>query len=196
MTKLALSPADVKEAHAPSVAANGLVRRQKIEVVPYSPAWPRQFEQQLARIRRALKETALSIEHVGSTAVPGLAAKPAIDIHLAVRNSADEAVYGPALEQAGFRCVVREPDWFEHRMYKGLDPEVNLHVFSEGCPELERCRFFRDWLRVAHADRVLYSQFKQALALLEWDHVDEYADAKRDIIDEIMSHAEACGFHS
>ena len=173
----------------------GIWPRQTIVVAPYSAAWPLQFERQAARIRKALKESALGIEHIGSTAVPGLAAKPVIDIHLAVENSADEGKYGPALEQAGFRLVIREPDWFEHRMYKGFDPEVNLHVFSQGCPELARCRYFRDWLRVAHADRTLYGQFKQALALLEWDHVDDYSDAKRDIIDEIMSRAEACGFH-
>lgn len=96
-------------------------------------------------------------------------------------------MYGPRLEKAGFRLIVREPDWFEHRMYVDLDPEVNLHVFSKGCPELTRCRLFRDWLRIDQADRALYSQVKKTLALREWDHVDDYADAKRAIINEIMA---------
>jgi len=148
------------------------------------------FERQATRIRDALKEAALRIEHIGSTSVPGLTAKPVIDIHLAVQNSADENTYGPPLEKAGFRLIVREPGWFEHRMYVDLGPEVNLHVFSKGCPELARCRLFRDWLRIDQADRVLYSQVKQALALREWDHVNDYADAKRGVINEIMARAE------
>ena len=113
-----------------------------------------------------------------------------IDIHLTVQDSADENAYGSSLEKAGFRLIVREPDWFEHRMYVDLDPEVNLHVFSKGCPELARCRLFRDWLRIDQADRELYSQVKQTLALREWNHVNDYADAKRDIINEIMVRAE------
>jgi GrpB-like predicted nucleotidyltransferase (UPF0157 family) len=163
---------------------------RRIQIAAYSSAWPLLFEQQAARIRDALKEAALSVEHVGSTSVPGLAAKPIIDIHLAVQSSADEDTYGSPLEKAGFRLMIREPDWFEHRMYIGLDPEVNLHVFSKGCPELDRCRMFRDWLRINQADRTFYSQVKQSLALREWNHVDDYADAKRDIIDEIMARAE------
>jgi GrpB-like predicted nucleotidyltransferase (UPF0157 family) len=163
---------------------------RRIQIATYNSAWPILFEQQAARIRDALKEAALRIEHVGSTSVPGLAAKPVIDIHLAVQDSADENAYGSPLEKAGFRLIVREPDWFEHRMYVDLDPEVNLHVFSKGCPELARCRLFRDWLRIDQADRELYSQVKQTLALREWNHVNDYADAKRDIINEIMARAE------
>ena len=163
---------------------------RKIQIATYDSAWPVLFEQQAARIRDALKEAALRIEHVGSTSVPGLTAKPVIDIHLTVQDSADENAYGPPLEKAGFRLIVREPDWFEHRMYVDLDPEVNLHVFSKGCPELARCRLFRDWLRIDLADRALYSQVKQTLAPRDWDYVNDYADAKRDTIKEIMVRAE------
>ena len=163
---------------------------RRIQIATYNSAWPILFEQQAARIRDALKELALRIEHVGSTSVPGLAAKPVIDIHLTVQDSADENAYGSPLEKAGFRLIVREPDWFGHRMYVDLDPEVNLHVFSEGCPELARCRLFRDWLRIDQADRELYTQVKQTLALREWNHVNDYADAKGDTINEIMVRAE------
>lgn len=166
---------------------NTLGSSRRIQITNYNSEWPILFEQQAARICDTLKEAPLRIEHVGSTSVPGLAAKPVIDIHLAVQDSADESVYGPRLEKAGFRLIVREPDWFEHRMYVDLDPEVNLHVFSKGCPELTRCRLFRDWLRIDQADRALYSQVKKTLALREWDHVDDYADAKRAIINEIMA---------
>jgi GrpB-like predicted nucleotidyltransferase (UPF0157 family) len=181
----------MKEQYRSKVTADDPDRQRKIQIVPYNSTWSQLFEQQAARIREALKEAALRIEHVGSTSVPGLAAKPVIDIHLAVQNSADEATYGLSLEKAGFRLMIREPDWFEHRMYIDLDPETNLHVFSEGCSELDRCRLFRDWLRIDQTDRALYSQVKQALALQAWDHVNDYADAKRDIIDEITMRAEA-----
>ena len=87
------------------------------------------------------------LEHAGSTSVPGLAAKPRIDIMLAVPDSADEPSYVPALEAAGYVLRIREPDWYEHRVFKGPDTDVNLHVFSAGCPEIARMLLFRDWLR-------------------------------------------------
>lgn len=180
----------MKEQRDFHVTTDGPGSSRKIQIATYDSAWPILFEQQAARIRDALKEAALSIEHVGSTSVPGLAAKPVIDIHLTVQDSADENPYRPPLEKAGFRLIVREPEWFEHRMYVDLDPEVNLHVFSKGCPELARCRLFRDWLSIDQADRTFYSQVKQALALREWNHVNDYADAKGDIINEIMVRAE------
>jgi len=166
-------------------------RGRKIEVVPYDPGWPVAFDRERQRIQRALGGAALNIEHVGSTSVPGLAAKPVIDIHLTVQDSADEGAYGPALEAAGYRLMHRAPGWFEHRLFKGLGPEVNLHVFSAGCPELARCLLFRDWLRVSPSDRALYTGVKQRLALQAWDHVQDYADAKQGVIADIMTRADA-----
>lgn len=166
-------------------------RARKIEVVPSDAAWPRLFAAEEAKIRAALGAAALLVEHVGSTAVAGLAAKPVIDIQLAVRDSADEVAYRAALEHAGYRLVVREPEWFEHRLFKGAAPETNLHVFSSGCAELDRCRLFRDWLRVAPQDVALYASTKQELAKRQWAHVQEYANAKQDVIAAIMARAEA-----
>jgi GrpB-like predicted nucleotidyltransferase (UPF0157 family) len=88
----------------------------------------------------------LVVEHVGSTAVVGLPAKPVIDIDLTVADSVDEAAYVPALEGVGFRLVIREPWWHEHRCLVHDDPRCNLHVFSPGAPEPVRHRIFRDWL--------------------------------------------------
>ena len=161
----------------------------RIEIVAYDHEWPSAFRKAEVRIRAALRERALAVEHVGSTSVPGLAAKPVIDIHLAVRDSADEDAYAPNLEEAGYRFVIREPGWFEHRMFKGYDPEINLHVFSEGCAELDRCRIFRDWLRISLSDRALYAAVKTRLAQSVWDRVQDYADAKRDVVEEIMGRA-------
>ncbi len=98
-----------------------------------------------ARIRGALGERALRVEHAGSTAVPGLAAKPVIDIVLAVADSAAETEYARDLETAGYALTIREPEWLEHRMF--TMPGVNLHVFSDGCSEIGRMLAFRDWLR-------------------------------------------------
>jgi GrpB-like predicted nucleotidyltransferase (UPF0157 family) len=161
----------------------------RIEIVDYDSEWPAVYRTQELRIRAALQERALAIEHVGSTAVPGLAAKPVIDIHLAVHDSADEDAYAHDLERVEYRLTVREPDWFEHRMFKAQAPEVNLHVFSQGCPELDRCRAFRDWLRISSSDRALYAATKSRLSAHVWDRVQDYADAKHDVIEEIMGRA-------
>jgi GrpB-like predicted nucleotidyltransferase (UPF0157 family) len=160
-----------------------------IEIVAYDPNWPHQFEAEAQCIRNALRHKAISIEHVGSTAVPGLAAKPVIDINLAVLNSADEEDYAPQLERAGYRLYIREPDWFEHRLFKRSDLRVNLHVFSEGCSELDRMLWFRNWLRVNTEDRDLYAQTKKQLGQRHWQRVQDYADAKQEVIAAIFRRA-------
>lgn len=162
-----------------------------IAIAEYDPDWPRQFDREALRIRTALGEAALAIEHVGSTAVPGLAAKPIIDIHLVVADAAREEAYAPPLERAGYRLTIREPHWFDHRMFKGHKPAVNLHVFSPGCPELVRVRLFRDWLRQSPDDAALYAMTKRRLAGMTWAYVQNYADAKQGVIDEIMARARA-----
>jgi GrpB-like predicted nucleotidyltransferase (UPF0157 family) len=160
-----------------------------IELVEYDPAWPGLFEREAERIRAALGERARALEHTGSTSVPGLAAKPIIDITLAVPDSADEAAYVPSLEAAGYVLRIREPDWHEHRVFKGPDTNVNLHVFSEDCSEINRMLRFRDWIRANPADRELYEQTKRELAAREWTYVQDYADAKTAVIDEIIERA-------
>jgi GrpB-like predicted nucleotidyltransferase (UPF0157 family) len=163
----------------------------RLAVVDYDPAWPAQFAAEAAKVRAALGAVTLSVEHVGSTSVPGLAAKPVIDINLTVADSADEAAYAPALAAAGYRLVVREQAWFEHRMFKAAVPAVNLHVFSAGCPELARMRLMRDWLRASPQDLALYAATKRALAERDWAIVQDYADAKGEVVAEIMARAEA-----
>lgn len=160
-----------------------------IQVVDYDPRWPELFEREAARVRAALGSRVLLLEHVGSTSVPGLAAKPVIDIVLAVADSRDEAAYVPALEAAGYVLRIREGDWHEHRMFKGPDTEVHLHVFSTECPEIERMLMFRDWLRNHPVDRDLYAQAKRALAQKEWKYMQNYADAKTAVVEEIMARA-------
>src|SRR5205823_5394602 len=140
-----------------------------------------------------LEERVLLIEHVGSTSVPGLAAKPRIDTLLVVAASADEPAYVPALEAAGYVLHIREPDWYEHREFKGPDTDVNLHVFSPGCPEIERMLLFRDWLCSNAADRQLYERTKRELARLDWKYTQNYADAKTTVVEEILVRARGNG---
>jgi GrpB-like predicted nucleotidyltransferase (UPF0157 family) len=160
-----------------------------ILVADYDPAWPALFEREAARIRAALGEDARLVEHAGSTSVPGLAAKPIIDIVLAVPDSANEASYVPALEAAGYVLRIREPEWFEHRVFKGPDTNVNLHVFTVGAGEIERMLLFRDWLRTNPADRDLYLRTKRELVSRDWQYVQNYADAKTAVVDAIIERA-------
>jgi GrpB-like predicted nucleotidyltransferase (UPF0157 family) len=160
-----------------------------IELADYDPEWPRLFEREAKRIRGALGTKALRIEHVGSTSVLGLAAKPIIDIDLVVADSSDENAYVPDLEAAGYVLRIREPDWFEHRLFKGPDTNVNLHAFSEGCEEVDRMVAFRDWLRTDDEDRELYLSAKRELAAREWKFVQNYADAKSAVVTEILGRA-------
>src|SRR5271165_4795568 len=128
-----------------------------IRVVDYDPEWPRRFEREAQRIRLALGERVLRLEHAGSTAVPGLAAKPVIDVVLEVADSAQEAEYVAPLEEIGYRLHIREPDWHQHRLLKGPEGDINLHVFSADCAEVDRMLAFRDRLRSSDSDRELYA---------------------------------------
>jgi GrpB-like predicted nucleotidyltransferase (UPF0157 family) len=129
----------------------------RIELCDYDPHWPRVFEQEAARVRSILGDRVVRLEHAGSTSVPGLPAKPIVDMVLEVPDSSDESTYLPDLAAAGYRLVIREPDWFEHRVLKGPGANINLHVFAAGSPEVHRMLRFRDWLRGNPDDRELYS---------------------------------------
>ena len=118
-----------------------------IRLVDYHPNWPGLFRREAARIRDALGSRVQQIEHVGSTSVPRLAAKPIIDIVLAVADSSDEPSYIPDLEGIGYVLRIREPDWHEHRVFKGPETDINLHVFSAQCPEVDRMLLLHDRLR-------------------------------------------------
>ena len=164
-----------------------------IELVDYDPAWPALFQREAARIRSILGDGVRLLEHVGSTSVPGLAAKPIIDIVLAVSDSADEAAYVPAMETAGYLLRIREPDWCEHRLFKGPDTGVNLHVFTEGSPEIERMLVFRDRLRAHPDERLVYERSKRELAARDWTYLQHYADAKSEVVEAIIARANAGG---
>jgi len=136
-----------------------------IEISEPDPAWPAQYEGLAARVRAALGERVVHLEHVGSTSVPGLPAKPIIDIDLTVPDSRDEPRYVPALEAAGFQLQIREPSWHEHRCFASTaGPRCNLHVWSPDSPEAIRHRMLRDWLREHADDRRRYAAVKRESA--------------------------------
>ena len=160
----------------------------QITLVEYDPEWPMQYEK-ARRIRRVLGRRALVVEHIGSTSVPGLIAKPIIDVLLVVADSSDEPFYVPALEAAGYILTIREPDWHQHRLFKGPDININLHVFTVGSKEIDRHLMLRDWLRKNPSDRELYAEAKRELARQNWRYVQNYADAKSSVIEGIISRA-------
>ncbi|THF85023.1 GrpB family protein [Deinococcus sp. KSM4-11] len=162
-----------------------------IEVVPYDPQWPALYGREARRLRDLLGGRVLALEHVGSTAVPGLHAKPIIDLDLTVADSADEAAYVPTLEAAGYHLTIREPEWLEHRMFKGPDTDINLHVWSPGSPEAIRHVIFRDWLRTHPADRAAYAALKRDLATRPYAYIHEYNNDKSALIREIYARAAA-----
>ncbi len=179
------------EEYLRSVHVGGVAPRHDstITLVDYDPAWPALFAREADRIRGILGGTALAVEHVGSTSVPGLAAKPIVDLDLIVPDPADEPAYVPALEAAGYRLTVREPDWYEHRLFKGPDTNINLHVFGPGCEQHEQHLRFRDHLRTHPGDRDHYLATKQQLATRVWRYVNDYADAKGEVILAILARA-------
>ncbi|MDN6526501.1 MAG: GrpB family protein [Tetragenococcus halophilus] len=157
-----------------------------IELVDYNPNWVDLFGKEAKRIKSILDNKVLQLEHVGSTSVPDLCAKPIIDILLVVADSSCESSYVPALESAGYILRIREPAWYEHRLFKGPDTDINLHVFSEGALEINKMLRFRNWLRTNREDREKYAKVKRELAQNTWENVQDYADAKTEIVEEIM----------
>jgi GrpB-like predicted nucleotidyltransferase (UPF0157 family) len=163
-----------------------------IEVTEPDPAWPRRYDELAARIREALGWRVLQLEHVGSTAVPGLAAKPIVDIDLTVADPDRERDYIPALETIGFRLTIREPWRYGHRALTADGPRCNLHVFGFDSPEPVRHRIFRDWLRGTPGDRDRYAAAKRraaAEANAGEEHVMQYNARKQQVIREIYHRA-------
>ena len=170
-----------------AVLVGGRERRAIVLAAP-DPTWPAIFERHREVIERALGAGARRIDHVGSTSVPGLAAKPIVDIQVTVDDPDDEPAFGPALEEAGYAVRVREP---RHRMFRTPARDVHVHVWAAGSDDERRHVLFRDWLRVDDADRTRYEDTKRRLAGRRWRDMNYYAEAKAPVIAEIMERAES-----
>lgn len=160
-----------------------------ITISPYDPAWPEAYAREEARIRDALGPRALAIEHVGSTAVPRLAAKDRIDIDLIVADPTDEDAYVPALARVGYTLRSRDPDWYEHRCLWTEGHTVNLHIFGPDCDEYLRHVILRDWLRTHPDDCKRYEAAKFASAEENPWSMAAYVSGKAEIVVEILRRA-------
>jgi GrpB-like predicted nucleotidyltransferase (UPF0157 family) len=170
----------------------GATPATSIEVTGPDPSWPRRYDYLAGRIRDALGWRAIQLDHVGSTSVPGLAAKPIIDIDLTVADPGRERDYVPALEQVGFRLTIREPWWYGHRCLRADEPSCNLHVFGFDSPEPIRQRILRDWLRGNPEERDRYAAAKReaaSMANAAGEHVMQYNARKQQVIREIYHRA-------
>lgn len=181
-------PPEIRHRLTGTPEQNGLVREpplgwRTISIEDYDPAWADRFDAISASLRAGFGVPILGLEHVGSTSVPGLAAKPIIDVDLLIDDTADESGYLPALERLGYTLVLREPWWYGHRMLVDAVEDVHLHVWPAGAPEPVRHRLLRDWLREHPADRELYATAKRRLAVTD---PDGYTMAKSDVIDDIF----------
>lgn len=163
-----------------------------VAIVDADPEWPAWYRELADRVREALGARVLQVQHVGSTSVPGLPAKPIIDIDLTVADPDDEDAYVPALEAAGFEQRVREPWWHGHRMLRAPEPACHLHVFGPDSPEQWKHRIFRDWLRGNADDRHRYAAMKReasAASKAAGEHMMQYNARKEDVVREIYGRA-------
>ncbi len=167
----------------------GGVEKRDIKIHEYDPRWPEVFAAHVKIIAATLGGDALTIEHIGSTSVPGLGAKPIVDMLLVVEDSADEPRYLPRMGAAGYVLRVREPEFHEHRMFRTPERDVHIHVFSRNSPEIERHLIFRDRLRTNLHDRQLYEDTKRKLAALAWPDTNAYAIAKTEVVERIIAAA-------
>lgn len=168
----------------------GPLEQVEIRVVDYDLAWPERFRHEAARIRAALGD-GVRVEHIGSTSVPGLAAKPVVDILLVLDDPGDEGSYVPALERAGYELRVREPQFWEHRMLRTPARDVHVHVLPPASPEVERYLLFRDRLRAVPEERESYAATKRELAARQWRTMQHYAEAKTEVVEAIIARAVA-----
>ncbi len=182
---------DFSEPSAPEGASpyvDGAGPALDVRVVDPDPAWPSRAAAEIARIRAVLGTTVVDIEHVGSTSVPGLPAKPVLDLDLLVADPDDERAYASRLQEAGYRLVVREPWWYRHRLFRGTRPAVNLHVYGPESAESARQRLFRDWLREHPDDRDRYAAAKReasSRSAAAGEHVQDYNLRKQAVLREI-----------
>ncbi len=166
----------------------GGVEKRDLALADHDPAWADRYAEHAGRIGTALGDAAVAIAHIGSTSVPGLAAKPIIDILVTVPDiTAEEDYLGPLVE-AGYPLRVREPG---HRMVRTPERDVHVHVFEPDHPAVTDYFLLRDRLRTDADDRALYESTKRRLIAEDWPDMNAYADAKTDVIEAIKSRARA-----
>lgn len=164
----------------------GGIEKRALALVDYDPRWSDAYLEHEQRIRVALGPAAVQIEHIGSTSVPELAAKPIIDVLVTVEDISAEEDYLDPLRRAGYNLRVREPG---HRMVRTTDRDVHVHIMEAGNEAAEDYLLFRNHLRADADDRGLYERTKRALLEQDWADMNAYAEAKTAVITEIKQRA-------
>lgn len=164
----------------------GGVQKRELFLVAHDPGWAAAYAEHEARVRGALGEHAVAVEHIGSTSVPGLAAKPIIDVLVTVPDITAEEDYLVPLLAAGYVLRVREPG---HRLVRTPELDVHVHVLEPDDPAAEDYLLLRDRLRADEGDRRLYEQTKRELVAQDWADMNAYADAKTGVIEAIKERA-------
>ena len=155
-------------------------------VVDYDPAWPIRFQEIGRRLRAAVGDMALRIDHIGSTAVPGLAAKPVIDIQISVARLEPLGDYGAAIQELGYSFRPTNPDLTKRFFYSSTEMQrCHIHVRRAGSWSEQFALLFRDYLRSHAQDVRRYAELKRSLATKDRD-IEEYARLKGPFIWEIM----------
>ncbi len=165
-----------------------------IEVVPYNTDWPNLFSIEKNRIQDALGENCIGIHHIGSTSVPGLAAKPVIDMIPVVRDIMKVDNSNNAMQQLGYEAKGEYGIAFRRYFQKGAEYRTHhAHVFEEGSPEIERHLKFRDWMRSHPSDLDAYAALKQELAKNHPNDIMAYCLGKEAFIADIDNKAGCFG---
>ena len=154
----------------------------------HDPGWAEAYLVHRRRILAAVGDAALAVEHIGSTSVPGLAAKPIVDVVLVVADITAEEDHVERLVAAGYELRVREPG---HRLVRTPARDVHAHVYEEGDPAVEAYLLLRDRLRAVPAERELYERTKRELMTRRWESMDAYAEAKTAVIHGMLARARA-----
>lgn len=167
----------------------------RVEMSEHDPAWTRRFASVGAQLREVFGDSADRIDHIGSTSVPGLAAKPIIDVQVSLPDLADVERFRDALADLSLELMVNEDrrKWYARRRADGA--ETNVHIRRTGEFSQQAALLFRDYLRAEHSARRRYERVKRELAQREWDRVDDYADAKGDIVWQLLREADRWGWY-
>ncbi|KAJ5388681.1 hypothetical protein N7509_011222 [Penicillium cosmopolitanum] len=188
-----IAPYEYQPEHVERIAFRTV--QPPITILEPNPVWPQRFEEVKEQIQNALGDIIIDIAHSGSTSVPGLPAKDIIDIDLSLKDATDERSYVKLLEDAGFRFLLREPRWHQHRFFVENWPgayHVNLHVWGPDSPEVVRHRIFRDWLLRNPEDVKLYAKVKREAAeqsTIAGDSMMDYTQRKDKTIQDILGRA-------
>jgi GrpB-like predicted nucleotidyltransferase (UPF0157 family) len=164
----------------------GGVEALRLELQDHDPRWADTYLEHRRRIRDALAAVDVGVEHIGSTSVPGLAAKPVVDVVVTVEDITAEEDYLDALLAAGYELRVREPG---HRLVRTPARDVHVHLLERGDPAVDEYLLLRDHLRSDPDDRALYERTKRALLERRWDDANDYAEAKTDVVLAIKARA-------